>query len=60
MNIPSTLSKLPNINTIVKHVQINIIIIRSRDNELSTLDVLVFNDLDCVDDWSMCNDKEFF
>jgi len=50
VDVPSfALTKLANANSIFKSVQFNVIIIRPSDDEPSTLDIVVLNDIDSVD-----------
>jgi len=50
VDVPSfALTKLADANSIFKSVQFNVIIIRPSDDEPSTLDIVVLNDIDSVD-----------
>ena len=61
MDIPPVgLTKLADKHTIVKSVQINIVIIRGRDNKFTSLDILIFNDLNCVDHRLVSNNEKVF
>ena len=61
MDVPPVgLTKLADKHTIVKSVQINIVIIRSRDNKFTSLDILIFNNLNCVDHRLVSNYEEVF
>lgn len=58
MNVPTfALTKLANEDTIFESMQVDVVIVRTSDNELATLNIVVLNDLDSVNDCSVSDDE---
>lgn len=54
------MTKLPNEDTITQFVEVDVVVLASRDNKSILLEVFIFNHLDGVNDSSVSDNEVFF